>query len=317
MRPATRRAVGLLLLAVTVAVTCTFLGRWQWHRHVARDAAIAVVQANWAAAPVPLDEVAPDTGHVLDRHEEWRSVIVTGSYVPAATVLLRNRPVDGVAAYHVLVPFVIVGSGDVLVVDRGWVALGDDASAEVTPPAPPAGTVHLVARLRMPEQPSDRSAPAGQVQSIDVGQVLAAAGAAAPSGPAYGFPVTVVEEDPPPAEALGTLPAPSTDPGPHLSYAFQWWVFALGGLLGFSWMARRELLEDRSAAAAAPDKAPPAPRPRRKPGRDELVEDALVEAQQDADVRDAAVRDAAARTTGPDEAHDPAGPAQARATRSR
>ena len=309
MRPATRRAVGLLLLAVTVAVTCTFLGRWQWHRHVAKDAAIAVVQTNWAAPPVPLDQVAPDTGHVLDRHEEWRSVTATGSYVAAATVLLRNRPVDGVAAYHVLVPFVVAGTGDVLVVDRGWVALGANASATVTPPAPPAGTVHLVARLRMPEQPSDRAAPAGQVQSIDVAQVLAAAGPAAPSGPAYAFPAAAVEEDPAPVAALGTLPDPSLDPGPHLSYAFQWWVFALGGLLGFSWMARRELLEDRAAdaAAAAPDKAPVAPRPRRRPGRDELVEDALVEAQQNAD----------AQAEAADDGRDPEGSAQARATRSR
>ena len=102
----------------------------------------------------------------------------------------------------------------------------------------------------------------------------------------------------------GTLAAPSTDPGSHLSYAFQWWTFALGGLVAFSLGARRELQDGRAAGEAdvpAPA-APPVtvdgvelwptrdtPRPRRNPtapdvprrrgGRDEDAEDALIDAQ--------------------------------------
>ena len=332
MRPATRRAVGLVLIGVVVAVTCTLLGRWQWHRHVVKDHLIAVVQANWAAAPVPLASLAAP-GAPLTGASEWRAVRVVGHYVPAATVLLRNRPVDSHSAYHVLVPFV-VQDGTVLVVDRGWVAIGANGSVAVTPAAPPDGTTTLVARIRMPEAPSTRGAPVGQVQTIDVPQVLAAAGAAAPPGTPYPFYVAMESEDPAPAQVLGMLDPPSTDPGPHLSYAFQWWVFALGGFAACVWSARRELIDDRleRAGGAAPDAgtaargesgtasagtlapsdgaqdadgngrgqvpapgrpgqsrsgAPVAARPAapgarsrpRKRGRDELVEDALVEAQ--------------------------------------
>ena len=98
----------------------------------------------------------------------------------------------------------------------------------------------------------------------------------------------------------GTLAAPSTDPGSHLSYAFQWWTFALGGLVAFCLGARRELQDGRAAphleapaptpltaggvelwptrdtprrAASAPDV------PRRRGGRDEDAEDALIDAQ--------------------------------------
>lgn len=321
MRPAVRRAVGLVLIGVVVAVTCTFLGRWQWHRHVVKDRLIAVVQANWAAAPVPLSTLAP-SGAGLTPASEWRSVRAEGHYVPSATVLLRNRPVASHSAYHVLVPFV-TQDGSVLVVDRGWVPFGSNGSTAPTPAAPPAGTTTLVGRVRMPEAASTRGAPAGQVQSIDVPQVLAAAGAAAPAGTAYPFYVAVSTEDPAPAQALGTLDPPDTDPGPHLSYAFQWWVFALGGFAACVWSARRELLEERQErgaarargvadtdglpAASAPvaddagrDEAvgataaaegsgaaqecraaagPSHTRPRRRPGRDELAEDALVDAQ--------------------------------------
>ncbi len=313
---ARRRAAVLVLVAVALAVTCTFLGRWQWHRHVARDARIAVVQANWAAAPVPLASLATvdDEPAAAD---EWRSVTVAGEYLPDATVLLRNRPVEGVPAYHVLVPFLVpatdpdepaepgelvepgVPRGAMLVVDRGWIRVGDDGSTAPQVPVPPAGTVDLVVRLRLPEPTSDRSAPAGQVQAVDIGQVLAA-GYLAPVGhpasdpSAYRWYAGLVSESPAPATPLGALSAPSTDPGSHLSYAFQWWAFALGGLAAFTWMARRELLEDAATRAGSPSPAttgpPPSattsppvgtrpPRPRRRRGRDEEAEDALIDAQ--------------------------------------
>jgi cytochrome oxidase assembly protein ShyY1 len=275
--PARRRAAGLVLLAVVVATACTFLGRWQWHRHVARDAKIAVVEANWAATPAPLADLIPATGTVLDAGLEWRSAQVSGRYTPDATVLLRNRPVDGTPAYHVLVPLVVAGSGDVLVVDRGWVPVGADPAVLPEIPAPPAGDVDVVVRLRVAERPSDRAAPEGQVQAIDVGQVLAAAGGAAPEGDAYGFYGGLVSESPAPATTLGALREPDTDPGPHLSYAFQWWVFALGALGGFGWMARRELVEEKGSPA--PSSAPPVRPHGRRQGRDEAVEDALVDAQ--------------------------------------
>lgn len=275
---ARRRVVGLLALGVAVAVVCTFLGRWQWQRHVARDAAIAVVEANFAAAPVALSDVVTDPAARLPDADAWRSVEVRGRYLDDATVLLRNRPVDGTPAYHVLVPLQVTdpsgrGAGDVLVVDRGWVPTGADGTADVEVPAPPRGEVTVTVRLRPGEAASSREAPAGQVQAISPPQVLAAGGVDATAYSAYG---SLVREDPAAAEPLRTLAAPSTDPGSHLSYAFQWWVFALGGLVAFTVSARREW-----AAASAGDEATPRPtRPRRARGRDEIAEDEQIDAQE-------------------------------------
>lgn len=297
MSPTVRRAVGIVCVGLVLATVCVLLGRWQWNRHVWRDAAIAVVQENFAADPVPLDAVLPSTDEPLGSDDEWRTVEVVGRYDTDATVLLRNRPVDGHPAYHVLVPFVVedasagtadapTGVGDVLVVDRGWVPTGADASAAVDLPAPPSGTVTLTARLRLDERPTDRTAPPGQVQAVASQQVLAAGGLDATP---YGAYAQRRSEDPAPAEVPGALPPPSTDPGSHLSYAFQWWAFAVLVLGASVVVARREsaLVTEAPArssgsagpAAAAPRRPERADVPRRRGGRAEDEEDALIDAQ--------------------------------------
>ncbi len=300
---AVRRAAVLVLVALAVATTCTLLGRWQWTKHVTRDALVATVNANWAAPAVPLASVVGAPGDEPASSDEWRSVSLTGHYLTGSAVLLRNRPVNGQPAYHVLVPFQADGGG-VLVVDRGWVPVGNDAQRGTDVPAPPGGTVDLVARLRIPEPPSTRSAPAGQVQNFSPAQVLVAGNV--PAGTvAYRWYAGLVSESPAPATPLQTLATPSTDPGPYLSYAVQWWVFALGALAAFGWMARREIADDvagravtaRPAARATPSlttSAPPpaeaerqrpgtrtpASSPHRRRGRDETAEDALIDAQR-------------------------------------
>ncbi|WP_255491842.1 MULTISPECIES: SURF1 family protein [unclassified Actinotalea] len=305
-----RQVARTLLVALVVAVGCTGAGLWQWGRHEDRSAAIALVQANYDAAPVPLaDLLGP--GEQLDPADVWRPVRVRGTYLPAP-VLLRNRPVDGQAGFHVLVPLVLqddVLAGSVLVVDRGWVPLGDDSTtAEV--PALPGGPVDVVVRLRPGERASARDAPAGQVQAINADQVRdAALGTLSGTGRAdagdwpadatlraYG---AVASEDGARPEGLGALPAPSTDPGSHLSYAFQWWVFALGALGTGVVLAVRVVREGDPDDVDQPDaETPGGTRPagtsgqgsrRRRPTAEE-EEDALLDAQdagRPADVRSA------------------------------
>ncbi len=198
-----RRAIATMAVASLVSAACVMLGLWQWHRHLARSAAIAVVTSNYDAAPVPLDRaMAGDT--TVAAGQEWQRVTATGHYLPDATVLLRNRPVNGVSGYHVLAPFLIDSgalSGTVLLVDRGFLPAAGAATAVPDVPAPPQGTVELVARLRVSERPTDRDAPTGQVQAIET----SAARAAAPtrwSQPALtGYGQAVTEDGMAPARA--------------------------------------------------------------------------------------------------------------------
>jgi cytochrome oxidase assembly protein ShyY1 len=281
--PAARRATGLVVLAVVLAVVCSLLGRWQWNRHTARDTVIAQIESSYGADPVPLSELLADPSAALPADDVWRPVTVVGHYAADAAALLRNRPINGQAGFHVLVPFVVTGASAptagtsaVLVVDRGWVPTGQSSDRPDALPAPPDGTVEIVVRLRADEPVSVRDAPRGEVQAISVDQVLAAGGidpGAVDAYAAYGALAT--EQSRVPGD-VGALPKPSIDPGSHLSYAFQWWTFALGSLIGFSILARRELHE--------PDPGSEPPDPSGRPGRRkgptaEEIEDALIDSQ--------------------------------------
>jgi cytochrome oxidase assembly protein ShyY1 len=294
LSPSRQRAAGLVLLAVVLAVVCSLLGRWQWNRHVTRDAAIAVIENSYGAAPVPITELLATPSAPLAGADVWRPVTVVGRYEPGATALLRNRPINGQPGFQVLVPFVVTGDRRdapaspvdhpaVLVVDRGWVPAGSSDNHPGAVPAPPTGTLEITVRLRADEPASPRDAPAGQVQAISVDQVLAAGGLVPRSHAAYGAYGVLASEGFASPTGVGVLPKPDVDPGSHLSYAFQWWTFALGSLIGFSVLARRELAdaepeEGRSPRPTRPVDPRPEPQRRRRPS-DQDVEDALIDSQ--------------------------------------
>lgn len=291
----TQQWVILAVAAVVLAALCLVAGRWQWERSESRNAEIDLVNANWSAPAVPVGEILEGPGATLGESEVWRPVVLEGHYVTDATVLLRNRPVAGRNGYHVLVPFEArVGGQDiVIVVNRGTVPLGRDAAGPNAVPPAPSGEVTVVASLRADEPPSDRGTLPGQVQAISTEQVLAAGpdGAAWAEGRTVGAYGAVRTEEPAPETALSILPKPDTDPGSHLSYAFQWCIFAIGAIGGYVLLWRRErgALRGESVSAgdlllASDDRADADGVRARRPARErrrtaEDEEDALIEAQ--------------------------------------
>ncbi|WP_152189877.1 SURF1 family cytochrome oxidase biogenesis protein [Georgenia satyanarayanai] len=260
-----RRWVGLAAAFLVIAVACVFLGAWQWSRHEDRSAANALVNGNYDSAPQPVAELVEDT---VPADLVWRSVVLEGRYT-GEQVVVRNRPVDGSPAARVLAVLEVDdGGGRLVVVDRGWVPLGEGDPAL---PDYPAGEVTVEGRLRAAEAPDSRTPPAGQVYRIEPGAVAAASGVA--GGELLDGYVMVTSEDGSPANRLAPFPRPDTSPGNHLSYAFQWWVFALGAIVGFVVLARREAAE----TAGVPERAGSERSVRRRTDADE--EDALIDAQ--------------------------------------
>jgi len=275
-----------IALAVVFAIACAFLSNWQFTRNQERSGQLALVAQNYDAEPVPLSDLIPADG-AFEPQDEWRPVILTGTYLADDELLARNRPHGGTSAFEVLVPFRL-DDGRVILVDRGWVAPGQDQPLPDVVPTAPSGEATVIVRLRPGEAlpSSGRSAPEGQVPTINLGLVadtISSDAGAALDQSAYGV---MVSEDPAPATAPGALEAPSDDPGPHLSYAIQWILFAVMGFIFIGYVIRTErrhrredaeeaVLAEDAATDAAPS-APPAPRRRRD--RDAEDEDALLDA---------------------------------------
>ncbi|AOX47161.1 SURF1 family protein [Microbacterium sp. BH-3-3-3] len=246
-------------VAILFAIACAFLSNWQFSRNAERSEQLELVANNYDATPVALgDLLAP--GAELTPSDEWRPVRLEGRYLADEQLLVRNRAHGGSAAYEQLVPFRL-DDGRTLLVDRGWLPPGNSQSLPDDIPDPPSGEVTVEVRLRPGEAAptSGRTAEAGQVPTINLGLVAEQTGPLEPG--AYGL---LMSETPAPATAPLTVDPPSNDPGPYLSYAIQWILFALMGFGFITYVIvserrlRREDAEDDDddiVPAAAPVRA--------------------------------------------------------------
>lgn len=258
----TRRWLGYLALTVVFALVCVGLGTWQLARRAEAAAQIALVEDNWSAPPLSARDALGEPGGpgTLDPALEWHPVELVGTYLIDEQLLARGRPFGGQPGFAVLVPLELT-DGRVFIVDRGWVPVGNDQDSPDFIPAPPEGEVTVTVRLR-PGEPAllGRSAPAGQVASIELPLIAQLLGGEVYTG-AYGL---LAGEEPAPQQRPVAAQRPVPDEGPHLSYAFQWFLFALLGFVGLGFALRQE--------ARGPD-APARPR---RPS-DAEIEDELLD----------------------------------------
>jgi cytochrome oxidase assembly protein ShyY1 len=231
--------LGALVGVIVLSVVFVFLGRWQYHRHEARSARNALVNANYAAPAVTLSDLLPTVRQnpraPLPKGLEWRSVTTRGTYLTDRTVLLRNRPREEQNGYDVVVPLRTT-DGPILMIDRGWLPAGSSSAARPDRvPAPPGGEVTVVARLRPSEPETTRRAPPGQANRIAVRQLAGALGPADARQVigAYGL---LVSETPAPQQRLALSTKPDPGLGINFAYAVQWVAFAVAAyvLLGVS-----------------------------------------------------------------------------------
>ncbi|PKI93073.1 hypothetical protein CW368_01940 [Actinomycetales bacterium SN12] len=256
-----------LLVAIAFAIACAFLSQWQFDRNESRAEQIALVERNYDAEPVPVADLL-DAGGALAPADEWHPVLLRGQYLADEQLLVRNRPHGGTSAFEVLVPF-RDESGLVLLVDRGWISPGED-SVPRTVPAPPDGESTVVVRLRPGERlpSSGRSAPEGQVPTIHLPTIADRVNPSLVTS-AYG---QLVSEDPAATSALGGFTSPTDDPGPHLSYAIQWILFAIMGFAFIGYVIHIEIVKAKEDAGERPAREP------RRRDRDADDEDALLDA---------------------------------------
>lgn len=230
-----RRWAGYVAAAIVFATACHFLAQWQFARRADAVNEIATIDRNFSAQPKPLTALLPSPNQ-FSKQLRWSQVRLGGHYLPDQEVLVRNRPFNGSVGYEVITPF-LDNSGRVFFVDRGWVAAGSRPNEPSPYSSPPTGELTIIARL-LPGEPSlGRQSLANQIGSIDLNALAVRVASPSYTG-AYGLLVT----DGHPTN-LQTATLPNRDEGPHLSYALQWYVFAI---IGFGWLTYAARLEARS-----------------------------------------------------------------------
>jgi cytochrome oxidase assembly protein ShyY1 len=222
----------MTVLVIVLVLACWRLAHWQLDRLHGRERANDSISAAERKPPV-------DAGTLLTVGRSvsgaaWRSVRLTGHWDGDHQLLVRNRAYQDTNGFLVLTP--LVGSdGRALLVVRGWVPFGRTATSNPDVPAPQAGQVTVVARVRASEPPRSLRLPAGQIARIDVPAL-----AGDLPYPVYGDYAELVQEQPVPASAPQVLPAPTLGNGPHLSYALQWFSFMLVAIVGWFILLRRD-----------------------------------------------------------------------------
>lgn len=250
-----RRWAIITLIALLLIPAMIRLGFWQLHRHEARVARNELIASSLTAPPVAFDSLSPAPGFAVPTGLTWRTVTASGHYDPAHEFVVRGRTEPGGSSigYFVVTPLQLAdGHGEVLV-NRGWVESGADATSYPPVPAPPAGEVTVTGRMRADETTAssgirDRGGlPDRQYKLINSHQQAEASGASVLGG--Y---LELVSTRPDP----GTGPEPLAEPdhsdiGPHMAYAVQWWLFCALVPVGLVVLARREAKDNAEQARTA------------------------------------------------------------------
>jgi surfeit locus 1 family protein len=239
----TARSLLLGALVVAATATCVRLGFWQLARMHYKHALHAAQRALLARPPLELERslpaTPPETGSRLRLRGRWES---------AAHVLLSGRTHLGAAGVS-LVSAVRLASGEQVLVERGWIEAADSRTAH---PERVADSLADASGVALPLERSPHPTPWVELRSERSGTRLWSARTLDADSAAARFGGTlapwIVRELPGEARAAGA-PIPEDyvmpDESMHLSYAIQWFGFALIIGLGSLALALRRPLAPR------------------------------------------------------------------------
>lgn len=244
------RWLGALVLAALFAVACYHLGFWQYHRHEAKVERNTLLDEHYRADPVPVADVIAGAG--VARDDEWTRVTARGTYV-AGPLFVRGRPNGGAVGLEVLWALRPADGGTDVLVNRGWVAASDRGASVLPEVSPaPSGEVSVIGWARRGEASPGRAPAAGQIANISVRDASSALGTTLLPGYVLLQSETLPDGSTPARPQA--LPPPDRSLGPHLAYAYQWWMTTVLGFVLVGFGVRRE------ERLAHPGKYPPKPK---------------------------------------------------------
>ena len=226
-----RRNVLAAVLAIVTALVFSRLGVWQLHRLHERRARNAALAARLKTPAVPLAQLPADSAGA-----HWRRVIARGTYDFDHEIVLSGRSHGGSPGVQIVTPLHPDGGGPAVLVNRGWVYSPDAASVDLgTWDEPPHSTVS--------GSVEDFASHPNAWTRLDAKELSAAF--PFPIAPYYLVELDSLAERRRMQRIATTTPVrlelPEMDDGPHLSYAVQWFTFAIVALVGVGTLIAQDI----------------------------------------------------------------------------
>ena len=186
--------------------------------------------------------------------DQWQRVEARGTFDATHQFVIRYRNNNDASGFEVVTPLKTT-SGQVVLVDRGFIQVPRGTKIPTTGPPPPSGTVTVVGHVRRNEEgrrgathPTDNQARLINSTALEG---------------ALGYPVAngyigLISIDPPQEGDFEPIALPELSDGPHFWYAVQWFMFTGIGVLGVvvfirgDVRARREKGESDEESAEKP-----------------------------------------------------------------
>ena len=224
-----RRFWLLTLAAVLVAGSTFSLGQWQLRRAAQKEAVQAAIDAKNRLVPLDGKALLAAKNAAL---EIYRPAVLKGIWQSAHTVYLDNRPMGGRVGFWVVTPLAIEGTGQVILVQRGWAPRNFNDRAQLPQVFTPVGLVTVEGRIAPP--PSKlyefTGSDTGRIrQNIDLGLFNKETSLALLKD------VSLLQAGAASEGLRRDWPAPNLGVDKHYGYAFQWFGLCILVIFLYGW----------------------------------------------------------------------------------
>jgi surfeit locus 1 family protein len=209
---------------VLLTPLCLALGVWQLDRAEQKRTLAQNLEQRRKLPPLTLSGNLPPAEQL-----EYRPVIAKGQLLRDKRVMIENRKHQGRIGFHVITPLRLTDSGQIVLVNRGWISQqqGTD-SADVQQPD---GELTIRGRAIIPKPPAlDLNLPIETTETPPHWPFLTLEHYAAWSGLTV-LPFMILQAPDDGSGFVRQWPEPRVNVDMHIGYAIQWFAFALIAVL--------------------------------------------------------------------------------------
>jgi len=221
-----------LVVGIVAALLFARLGVWQLSRLDERRSLNRTIEARMSMPPIQLDSAPPSLGDTLT----YRRVTFTGWADYTREIVVVGRSLGGVPGVHVVTP--VVAEWGAVLVERLWVRSPDATTIDLA--ATREDSSLAIEGVFMP--PGLPRPTSQETWPIRVASINAETLADRFPYPLYGLAVRRTIDAP---EGATLVPLPELTEGSHMSYAVQWFAFAVIALVGSVVLTVKQTTDNR------------------------------------------------------------------------